>query len=135
MSQTNDYFTNDFKGFDFDVSGKKFRYGIQNPSKVAEDQSNINNFVGKFLNKEGDVTDAKGYHKALYIAANADTIVNHFYEQGKADAVRDVINKSKNITDAPRNSVNGSEFVNGLKVKSVSGIDSSKLKIKTKKFN
>ena len=135
MSQTNDYFTNDFKGFDFDVSGKKFRYGIQNPSKVAEDQSNINNFVGKFLNKEGDVTDTKGYHKALYIAANADTIVNHFYEQGKADAVRDVINKSKNITDAPRNSVNGSEFVNGLKVKSVSGLDSSKLKIKTKKFN
>ena len=134
-SQTKDYFANDFKGFDFDVSGKKFRYGVQNPSKVAEDQSNINNFVGKFLNDKGDVTDTKGYHKALYIAANADSIVNHFYEQGKADAVRDVVNKSKNITDTPRTAVNGSEFVNGLKVKSISGLDSSKLRIKTKKFN
>ena len=135
MAQTNNYFNNDFKGFDFDVSGKKFRYGIQNPSKTAEDQSNINNFVGKFLNDKGDVVDTEGYHKALYIAANADTIVNHFYEQGKADAVRDVVNKSKNITDAPRTAVSGGEFINGLKVKSISGIDSSKLKIKTKKFN
>ena len=135
MAQTNNYFNNDFKGFDFDVSGKKFRYGIQNPSKTAEDQSNINNFVGKFLNDKGDVVDTEGYHKALYIAANADTIVNHFYEQGKADAVRDVVNKSKNITDTPRTAVSGGEFINGLKVKSISGIDSSKLKIKTKKFN
>lgn len=134
-NNTKELFNNDFKGFDFDVSGKKFRYGIQNPSKTAEDQSNINNFVGKFLNDKGDVVDTEGYHKALYIAANADTIVNHFYEQGKADAVRDVVNKSKNITDTPRTAVSGGEFINGLKVKSISGIDSSKLKIKTKKFN
>ena len=117
---TEKLFSNDFKGFDFDVSGKKFRYGIQNPSKTAEDQSNINNFVGKFLNDKGDVVDTEGYHKALYIAANADTIVNHFYEQGKADAVRDVVNKSKNITDTPRTAVSGGEFINGLKVKSIS---------------
>tara|TARA_R100000951_G_scaffold15100_1_gene11853 strand:+ start:294 stop:1508 length:1215 start_codon:yes stop_codon:yes gene_type:complete len=133
-SQTDDYFNNEFKGFEFDVSGKKFRYGVQNPSKVAEDQSNINNFVGKFLNKEGKVTDAKGYHKALFMASNADTIINHFYEQGKSDATKDIIGKSKNPSTQPRQAQEG-EFINGLKVRSISGQDSSRLKIKTKKFN
>ena len=133
-SQTDDYFNNEFKGFEFDVSGKKFRYGVQDPSKVAEDQSNINNFVGKFLNKEGKVTDAKGYHKALFMASNADTIINHFYEQGKSDATKNIISKSKNPSTQPRQAQQG-EFINGLKVRSISGQDSSKLRIKTKKFN
>ena len=133
-SQTNNYFNNEFKGFEFDVSGKKFRYGVQDPSKVAEDQSNINNFVGKFLNKEGKVTDTKGYHKALFMASNADTIINHFYEQGKSDATKDIIGKSKNLSTQPRQAQEG-EFINGLKVRSISGQDSSRLKIKTKKFN
>lgn len=133
-SQTNNYFNNEFKGFEFDVSGKKFRYGVQDPNKVAEDQSNINNFVGKFLNKEGKVTDTKGYHKALFMASNADTIINHFYEQGKSDATKDIIGKSKNPSTQPRQVQEG-EFINGLKVRSISGQDSSRLKIKTKKFN
>jgi len=133
-SKTNNYFNDEFKGFEFDVSGKRFRYGVQNPGKIAEDQSNINNFVGKFLNKEGEVTDAKGYHKALFMASNADTIINHFYEQGKSDATKDIIGKSKNPSTQPRQAQEG-EFINGLKVRSISGLDSSKLKIKTKKFN
>ena len=133
-SQTNNYFNNEFKGFEFNVSGKKFRYGVQDPNKVAEDQSNINNFVGKFLNKEGKVTDTKGYHKALFMASNADTIINHFYEQGKSDATKDIIGKSKNPSTQPRQAQEG-EFINGLKVRSISGQDSSRLKIKTKKFN
>ena len=133
-SKTNNYFNDEFKGFEFDVSGKRFRYGVQNPGKIAEDQSNINNFVGKFLNKEGEVKDAKGYHKALFMASNADTIINHFYEQGKSDATKDIIGKSKNPSTQPRQAQEG-EFINGLKVRSISGLDSSKLKIKTKKFN
>ena len=133
-SKTNNYFNDEFKGFEFDVSGKKFRYGVQDPSKLAKDQSNINNFVGKFLNKKGEVTDTKGYHKALFMASNADTIINHFYEQGKSDATKDIIGKSKNpSTDIRQPAKTG--FINGLKVKSVSAQDSSKLRIKTKKFN
>ena len=133
-SKTNNYFNDEFKGFEFDVSGKKFRYGVADPSKLAEDQSNINNFVGKFLNKEGEVTDAKGYHKALFMASNADTIINHFYEQGKSDATKDIIGKSKNPSTQARQTAQ-TGFVNGLKVKSISSLDSSKLRIKTKKFN
>ena len=134
-SNTNKYFSDEFKGFDFDVSGKKFRYGVQDSNKVANDQSNINNFVGKFLNKEGVMTDTKGYHKALYMASNGDAIINHFYEQGKADAVRDVVNKSKNLKDSPRTTKSNDGFLGGFKVKSISSPDSSKLSIKKNKFN
>ena len=134
-SNTNKYFSDEFKGFDFDVSGKKFRYGVQDSNKVASDQSNINNFVGKFLNKEGVMTDTKGYHKALYMASNGDAIINHFYEQGKADAVRDVVNKSKNLKDSPRTIKGNDGFLGGFKVKSISSPDSSKLSIKKNKFN
>ena len=133
---TKNVFNEEFKGFDFNVGEKKFRYGVKNPSSVAEEQSDITNFIGKFLNKEGEISDHKGYHKALYAARNADTIAQHFYEQGKADSVKDVIAKSKNITTEARKTSTGSEFVNGWKVKAVnSGTDSSKLRIKNNKFN
>ena len=133
-SKTNDYFTNEFKGFDFNVGEKKFRYGLQDPNKVAESQSSINNFVGKFLDDSGNIKDTKGYHKAIYLASNADKIINHFYEQGKTDATKEIISKSKNPSTEPRQTGTG-EFVNGIKVKSISGYDNSKLRIKTKKFN
>ena len=133
-SKTNDYFTNEFKGFDFNVGEKRFRYGLQDPNKVAENQSSINNFVGKFLDESGNIKDTKGYHKAIYIASNADKIINHFYEQGRTDATKEIVNKSKNPSTEPRQTTSG-EFVNGIKVKSISGYDSSKLRIKTKKFN
>ena len=133
-SKTNDYFTNEFKGFDFNVGKKKFRYGLQDPNKVAENQSSINNFVGKFLDEGGNIKDTKGYHKAIYIASNADKIINHFYEQGRTDATKEIVSSSKNPSTEPRQTTSG-EFVNGIKVKSISGYDSSKLRIKTKKFN
>tara|TARA_R110000868_G_scaffold326756_1_gene587753 strand:- start:195 stop:1307 length:1113 start_codon:yes stop_codon:yes gene_type:complete len=131
-SKTNKYFSDDFKGFDFDVSGKKFRYGVQDPGKVAEDQSNINNFVGKFLDKKGNVTDEKGYHKALYMASNADTIINHFYEQGKSDATKQIVSSSKNPSSGVRQPAQTNGFVNGIKAKVLGqeGRDSSKISIK-----
>ena len=135
IKRTNELLTDDFKGFDFNVGESKFRYSIKNPRKVAEAQSDISNFIGTFLNEKGEVKDTKGYHKALYAARNADTIAQHFYEQGKADAVRDVMVKSKNISTEPRKTSSGEVFINGLKVKAISGADSSKLKIKTRKFN
>ena len=127
---TNQLFSNDFKGFDFSVGDKKFRYSVKNPENVAKAQTDIANFVKTFLNDKGEISDAKGYHKALYAARNADTIAQHFYEQGKADAVKDVMAKSKNISTEPRQTAQGEVFVNGLKVKAISGVDSSKLKVK-----
>ncbi len=130
INQTSNLFSNDFKGFDFNVGEKKFRYGVKNPESVAEAQKDIANFVKTFLNDKGEVVKVKDYHKALFAARNADTIAQHFYEQGKADAVKDVMAKSKNISTEPRKTAAGEVFVNGIKVKAMSGVDSSKLKIK-----
>ena len=132
---TKKLFSDDFKGFDIKVGEKKYKYNIQNKDKVAESQSNITNLVGKFLNENGDVVDHVGYHKAIYAAENVDKIAAHFYEQGKADAVKDVVNKSKNLSDTKARTTQGDVFLGGFKVKAISGADSTKLKIKTKKFN
>jgi len=132
QSNTKNYFNQEFKGFDFNIGEKKFRYGVSDTDGVANTQSDLTNFVGKFLNEKGEVKDYAGYHKAIYAAENADTIANHFYEQGKADAVKDMMAKSKNVSNEPRVTSTGDVFINGLKVKAISGVDSSKLKIKTK---
>tara|TARA_R110000751_G_scaffold99551_1_gene193091 strand:+ start:2905 stop:4089 length:1185 start_codon:yes stop_codon:yes gene_type:complete len=136
VNDTNTLFSDDFKGFDFEVGEKKFRYGVKDPSNVAENQSNINNFVGKFLDTEGNVKDTKGYHKAMYAAQNVDRIVKHFYEQGKTDGIKNVMQSSKNPTlDAPRQGAGQDITLGGFKVRAIDGVDSSKLKIKTSKFN
>jgi len=132
QSNTKNYFNQEFKGFDFNIGEKKFRYGVSDTDGVANTQSDLTNFVGKFLNEKGEVKDYAGYHKAIYAAENADTIANHFYEQGKADAVKDMMAKSKNVSNEPRVTSTGDVFINGLRVKAISGVDSSKLKIKTK---
>jgi hypothetical protein len=132
---TKKLFSDDFKGFDINVGEKKYKYNIQNKDKVAESQSNITNLVGKFLDENGNVKDVNGYHKAIYAAENVDKIAAHFYEQGKADAVKDVVNKSKNLSDTKARTTQGDVFLNGFKVRAISGADSTKLKIKTKKFN
>jgi hypothetical protein len=134
-SQTDELLNSEFKGFDFKVGEKKFRYGVKDPVKVADNQKDISTFIKTFLNDKGEVADTKGYHKALYAARNADTIAQHFYEQGKTDAIKSQLAKSKNITTEPRKTQDGNVFIDGFKVKAVSGLDSSKLKIKTKKFN
>ena len=135
INNTKEYFTDDFKGFDFEVGEKKFKYGVKNPKDVAENQSNLNNFVEKFLDNEGNVKDTKGYHKAMYAAQNIDKIVNHFYEQGKSDGIKTVVDGSKNISNEARQTGGQDIFIGGLKVRAIDGVDSSKLRIKKSKFN
>ena len=134
--RTNQILNSDFEGFEYNVGDKKFRYKIKDPVTIAEKQSDINNFVGRFLDKEGKIKDTAGYHKALYAAMNADKLASHFYEQGKADGVKNMVQQSKNPSaDAPRQVASGDVYVGGFKVKAISGADSSKLKIKKRTFN
>jgi hypothetical protein len=130
--QTNSLFNNKFKGFEYNVGDKKFRFNIKDVSKVKETQSDINNFVGKFLNKKSTMEDAGGYHKGLFTAMNADAVANHFYEQGKADGVKDSIARSKNIDMTPRQNL-GEIQTGGIKVKAISGDNSNKLRFKIRK--
>ena len=133
LKKTESVFNDKFKGFEYNVGDKKYRVNVKEAGKVKDTQSDINNFVKKFLNKDGTMSDAKGYHKALYSAMNSDAIANHFYEQGKADALKNSVTKAKNVDMAPRQSHKEFE-AGGMKFK-VLGDNSSdfKFKIKNKK--
>ena len=132
VDKTNKVFNDEFKGFDFKVGENKYRFKIEDSKKVKDFQSNISNFVNQFLDDKGTVADAKGYHKALFTAQNADKIANHFYEQGRADAVRDAEKKSKNINMNPRQDASSVVTSSGEKIRVVSGDSSDKLRIKWK---
>ena len=128
--KTNEVFNDKFKGFDYNVGEKKFRFNVNNVDSVKVDQSSINNFVGKFLDKNNLITDAKSYHKSLFTANNADAVAAHFYEQGKSDALKESIANSKNIDMSPRQA-NKPVDTGGMKFK-VLGDDSSSFKFKIK---
>ena len=128
--KTNNLFNDKFKGFNFDVGEKKFRFNVKNKSEVKQKQSNINNFMTKFVDKNSTLIDAEGYHKSLFTAMNADAVAKHFYEQGKADALKESITKSKNIDMNPRQAF-GEVEKGGLKVR-VLGENSNDFKFKIK---
>ena len=128
--KTNQVFNDKFKGFEYNVGDKKYRFNVNNAEEVKNTQSDINNFTKKFLDKNSTLSDAKGYHKSLYTAMNADTIAKHFYEQGKADAMKDSVAKAKNVNMDPRQS-HGQIEAGGIKVR-VLGEDSSDFKFKIK---
>ena len=128
--KTKQVFNDKFKGFEYNVGDKKYRFNVKNASEVKETQSDINNFVKKFLNKNNEMSDAKGYHKSLFTAMNPDAIANHFYEQGKADAIKDSVAKAKNVSMDPRQSFSN-DNTSGPKVR-VLGNDSPNFKFKIK---
>ena len=132
MNKTNNLFNEQFKGFEYNVGDKKFRYNVKNVDAVKETQSDINNFVKKFLNEENVISDAKGYHKSIFTAMNADAIAQHFYEQGKADALKQSVAKAKNVSMSPRQQFGGDVNTSKIKVR-VLGDNSSDFKFKIKK--
>ena len=134
LNKTENVFNNNFKGFDYNVGDKKYRFNIKNVDEVKETQSDINNFIRKFLDKNNMISDAKSYHKSLYTAMNADAIAKHFYEQGKADAMKSSVAKAKNIDMNPRQNL-GNVAPDGLKVRVLGDTASDfKFKIKNNKF-
>lgn len=132
LEKTNSVFNDDFKGFDFQVGDNKYRYKVQNVAETKKNQSSIENFVKPFLNENGQMADATGYHKALFTARNADKLAQHFYEQGRADALRQSAKEAKNISMDPRKE-GTIQTQSGQKFKVVSGDSSSKLRIKLNK--
>ena len=118
-NKTNQVFNDDFKGFEYKVGDKRYRFNVKNPNEIKDNQSNINNFVKKFLNKNNEMQDAAGYHKSLFTAMNPDVVASHFYEQGKADAMKQSIASTKNISMDPRKT-QSSEPVQGTQYRSVS---------------
>ena len=129
--KTQQVFNDKFKGFEYNVGDKKYRFNVKNAGEIKETQSDINNFVKKFLNKENEMSDAKGYHKSLFTAMNPDAIAKHFYEQGKADAMKDSVAKAKNVSMDPRQSFSN-DNTSGPKVRVLNDDTSPTFKFKIK---
>ena len=130
--KTSEVFDQNFKGFEYKVGDKRYRFNVKDANKIKNNQSDISNFVKNFLNKDNEMNDATGYHKSFFTAMNADAVANHFYEQGKADAIKDSIAKSKNVSMDPRQTHKTVE-AGGLKVRAISGDDSSAFRVKIRK--
>ena len=131
--KTEKVFSQDFKGFEYQVGEKKYRFNVKDAGKVKETQSDISNFTKKFLGNDSTIGDAKGYHKALFTAMNADAVANHFYQQGKADAMKESSQRSKNVDMSPRGTHEQTTQVGGFKVRAISGDDSGRLRVKIRK--
>ena len=127
-TESNKVFNEEFKGFEFKVADKKYRFNVKDAQQVKDRQSDILKVLDKYISKDNMLQDAAGYHKALFVADNADAIANHFYEQGKADAIKQLDAESKNINMDPRKT--GTVETGGVKIRAITGDDSSKLKIK-----
>jgi hypothetical protein len=128
--KTNELFSNEFKGFEYKVGNSRYRYNVKDVNTVKDAQSDINTLVSKFVNDNNEMTDVQGYHKALFTAMNADAIANHFYEQGKSDAIKEQMKTSKNIDMDPRGSHEKVTTTSGMQVKAISGDDIDRLRIK-----
>ena len=132
--QTDKVFNKDFKGFDFKVGENKYRYKVENPQKVKEFQYSINNWIESHIDKKGNVIDVAGYHKSMFAARNADKIAGHFYEQGRADAIRESAKKAKNINMDPRKDNASMPKTNTSGIRAISNDDNpNKLRVKWKK--
>ena len=129
--KTQQVFNDNFKGFEYNVGDKRYRFNVKNANEVKETQGDINNFVKKFLNENNEMSDAKGYHKSLFTAMNPDAIANHFYEQGKADAMKESVAKAKNVSMDPRQSFSN-DNTSGPKVRVLNDDTSPTFKFKIK---
>ena len=134
QQETSKVFSEEFKGFNFNVGDKKYRFNVKDVNKVKETQSDLLNVFNKYVGDNQMLQDAGGYHKALFAASNPDKIANHFYEQGKADAIKQMSAEAKNINMDPRKTSSGYVEAGGIKVKAISGDDNSKLKFKLKNY-
>jgi hypothetical protein len=129
--KSNEVFNNEFKGFEYKVGEKRFRLNIKDADKVKNNQMNINNFVSKFTNKDTQaVEDAKGYHKSIFTAMNPDLVANHFYQQGKADAIKESMASAKNVDMSARQTNSNVIQTGGMKVRAISGNSSNDFKVK-----
>lgn len=131
--KTEELFNDEFKGFEFVVGDQKLVFTPGEAKEVKNVQSDINNFISRYLDDNGMVKDHVGYHKALSAALNPDKLATYFYEKGRADAVGDVTKRSKNIDMNVRTSPQQLSNNSGLKIRAVESKYDRDFKIRSKK--
>ena len=135
VKRTDQVFNDKFKGFEYNIGEKRFRVNVKDMETVRNDQSDINNFIKKFLNEDDLMENASDYHRSLFTAMNPDIVANHFYEQGKADALKESIAKSKNVDMEPRQSLSGNVNSSGFTARALNNDSTSDFKFKIKNKN
>lgn len=132
LKKTNEVFNPEFKGFEFNVGDKTVKYSYGDVNEMKSKQSDLNNLVKKYVDDDGLISNAKGWHTALSAAMDPQRFANYFYEQGKADAIEDVTKKSKNINMSMRQTPQAIGDT-GFKARQVSDTSGKGLKIRSKK--
>jgi len=130
VKKSDEVFSSEFKGFKFNIGDNDIVYAPGSASELKKAQETPLNFVNKYLDSNGYIKDAEGYHKALAIAMNPEKFAQFFYEQGKSQATDDVIRKTKNV-DMTERSAPEVSVKSGFQVKSVSQPSSKGLRIKS----
>ena len=131
--KTEEVFSSDFKGFEFNINNKKLVFNPGETSEIKKSHSTPQNFINKFLDENGLMKDAAGYHKSLAMAMNPDRFARFFYEQGQADATEGTMKSIKNINMSERRVPESSDFKDGMQVKAINPDSGSKLKIRSMK--
>ena len=129
--KTNDVFNGEFKGFEFSVNDKKFTFAPGDANELKKNQATPQNFINKFLDDQGLMKDASGYHRSLAIAMHPDKFAKYFYEQGLADATDDVTRKIKNINMSERKAPEVGKATDGMQVKAINPDSGRNLKIRS----
>lgn len=129
--KTNDVFSGEFKGFEFNVNDRKFTFAPGDANELKKNQATPQNFINKYLDEQGLMKDAAGYHRSLAIAMNPEKFAKFFYEQGMADATDDVTRKIKNINMSERKVPEVGKASDGLQVKAVNPDSGRNLKIRS----
>ena len=130
VKKSDEVFSSEFKGFKFNIGDNDIVYAPGSASELKKAQETPLNFVNKYLDSNGYIKDAEGYHKSLAIAMNPEKFAQFFYEQGKSQATDDVIRKTKNV-DMTERSAPEVSVKSGFQVKSVSQPSSKGLRIKS----
>lgn len=132
QKKTEEIFSNEFKGFEFNVGDKSITFLPGDATELKNAQSDVTNFISKHLDENGLISDAKGYHRSLAAAMNPEKMAKFFYEQGKTDALLDSTRKIKNI-DMETRSVPQSSSQSGFKVTASDSDSGRGLKIRSYK--
>ena len=131
--KTEEVFSDKFKGFEFKIGENNVTYNPGETSELKNSQSNIMNFVQKYLGEDGLMEDAQGYHKALSLAMNPEKFAQFFYEQGQSEAIETDARKTKNINMNLRSTP---EVVTkgGMKIRTLNPDSGNRLQIRSSRI-
>ena len=129
--KSDEVFSGEFKGFEFNVNDKRITFSPGDANELKKAQATPANFINKFLDEQGLINDAAGYHRSLAVAMNPEKFAKFFYEQGQADATEGTMKNIKNIQMSANRAPEVTRSTDGMQVKAVNPDSGRSLKIRS----